>query len=293
MTDGLRDLPMRRRAMRPRRSSLLWLVLTSPGLIAALVIACSDATAPLPTGAIAWNPPARFALWWQMTESCSGRQSDLRAIRWYVVPNATSIDFEGEQVQGVTLGTDRIVLADAFKMDGSLVRHEMLHALLRVGGHPRDAFLVRCDGVVACVTTCETDAGGRPTPAPSAPEISPHDVATRIEVVPRQPSASRDDGAVAVIVSITNPRSTSAWVRLTPQAPGDQVSNTFGVAFDYDDDQRDFSWSYDWTEETRFPLGPNETRRWVFDAILHQGRYGVRGRFNSDTTQRLVVSVSP
>jgi len=267
---------------------------------AAMSIACSELTAPLPSGAIEWTPPARFALWWQMTESCSGRQGDLRAIRWYVVPNVSSIDVDGEKVQGVTFGTDRIVLAEPYRLDGSLVRHEMLHALLRVGGHPRDAFLAACDGIVVCDSVCEADAGGRQTPPPGALEITPHDLVTRVEIVPQQPSASRNDGAVAVIVSITNPRSTPAWVRLTPQAPGDSFSHTFGIAFDYDDtggvfadSGGVFASSYSFTEEPRFPLGPNETRRWVWDGNLFAGAYGLRGWFNSDTTQRVVVNVTP
>jgi len=268
-------------------------MLGGTGVAGASILACRELTAPLPAGAIAWNPPARFALWWQMTESCSGRRGDLRAIRWYVVPNVSSIDVDGEQVQGVTFGTDRIVLAEPYRLDGSLVRHEMLHALLRVGGHPRDAFLVACDGIVVCDSVCEADAGGRTAPAPDAVEIDSRDLITRVEIVPQQPSGSRNDGAVAAIVSITNPRSTPAWVRLTPQAPGDSFSHTFGIAFDYGDTGDVFASSYSFTGEPRFPLGPNETRRWVWDGSLFAGAYGLRGWFNSDTTSRLVVNVTP
>jgi hypothetical protein len=227
-----------------------------------------------------------------MTESCSGKQGDLRSIKWYVVPNATSIDLNGESVQGETIG-NRIVLVDKFRLDGPLVRHEMLHALLGVGGHPRSAFLDACEDVVVCDSVCEADAGGRPAPPPGAPELALRDVATRVEVVPRQPAVSQDSGAVAVIVSITNPLSNPAWVRLTPQAPGDPFSHTFGIAIDYDDPARVGTWAYDWIEGTRFPLGANETRRFVWDDELPTGDYGIRGYFNVDTAPRFVLKVGP
>ena len=202
---------MRRTGGLPRVATLSFML--GCACAATVAVACTDLTYPLPDGAIQWTPPARFALWWRMTESCSGRQGDLRAVRWYVVPNATSIDVDGQQVHGETIG-NRIVLADSHRLDGPLVRHEMLHALLGVGGHPRDAFLVACNDVVACEGACETEAGGRPAPLEGATELAPRDLVTRVDVVPRPPAASQDSGAVAVIVSITNPRATPVWVRI-------------------------------------------------------------------------------
>jgi hypothetical protein len=279
-----------------RRSShlaRLSFVLACACAAALLVVACSDVTAPLPTGAIEWNPPARFALWWQMTESCSGRQGDLRAIRWYIVPGATSIDIDGKSVQGVTIG-NRIVLADAYRLDGSLVRHEMLHALLRgENGHPRDAFLVACNDVVVCDSVCEADAGGRLHPPADAPELLPHDVVTRVEVVPRQPAASKDSGAVAFIVSITNPRATPVWVRLTPPGSSDAIGLTFGLAIDYGDTRGTAYRGQTGIRGTRFPLLPNETRRYVWDTDLTAGTYGIRGWFNADTASRFTLNVAP
>jgi len=255
-----------------------------------LAIACDVPTAPLPAGAIEWTPPAKFALWWQMTESCSGRRGDLRAIKWYVVPNVSSIGLNGQSVQGETIG-NRIVLVDRFRLDGSLVRHEMLHALLPgSAGHPRDAFLVACDGIVACDSVCEADAGGRTMPAPDAPELDPRDLSTRLDVVPLDPSVSRDSGAIAVIVSITNPLATPAWVRLD-SAPD---SSTFGICVDYNDGRRGCGiWGKTGILGARFPLAANETRRYVWDEQLWAGDYGIRGWFNADTAPRIVVNVAP
>jgi hypothetical protein len=262
--------------------------------VAAIAVACTDILAPLPNGATPWTPPAQFALWWRMTESCSGTQGDFRSIKWYIVPNVKSFDLDGQEVQGETIGTDRIVLVESMRLDGLLVRHEMLHALLRDTGHARQ-FLNACNDIVACEGACEKEAGGRPVPPPDAPVITPRELNTRVEIVPRQPFASQDSGAVALIVSITNPLSTPAWVRLTPQAPGDPVSHTFGMAMDYNDPNPEgygFK-GYYFIEGTRFPLGANETRRLVWDDILPAGTFGFRGWFNADTSARLVVTVGP
>ena len=275
------------------RVATLCRVLGCTGVVVASAIACADVTAPLPAGAIAWTPPARFALWWQITESCSKRQGDLGAIEWYIVPDASSIDVGGDRVQGVTMG-DRIVLAGEFRLNGPLVRHEMLHALLRgTSGHPREAFLVACNDVVVCDRVCEADAGGRPSPPPDAPVLAPHDVAARVEVVPRQPAASQDSGDVAVIVSITNPLPTPAWVRLSPQDVGDPFSRTFGVMIDYGDPRYISARGYDRIVGAHFPLAANETRRWVWDGNFGAGSYGIRGYFNDDTVPRFVLRVTP
>jgi hypothetical protein len=260
-----------------------------------LVTACILPTEPrLPSGATPWTPPVVFALWWRMTEACSGRSGDLRAVRWYVVPDVQTIEVDGARYDGFWFsGPDRIVLADAHRLDGLLVRHEMLHSLLGKAGHPRDSFLTACDGVVACEGACAVETGGRELPPPDAVEISPHDVGTRIEIAPREPAESLDSGAVAVTVSITNPLNVPVWVRLEPQAPGDPFSHTFGVAADYDESSsRVFAYSYAWIEGVRFPLGARETRHFVWDnQPLSAGRYGIRGFFNTDTAARVVLTV--
>ncbi|MFL5617558.1 MAG: hypothetical protein ACJ79A_04085 [Gemmatimonadaceae bacterium] len=208
------------------------------------------------------------------------------------MPDVQSIEVDGKTYHGFWYGApDRIVLADTRRLDGPLVRHEMLHVLLRAQGHPRDPFLTSCEDVVVCDGACLVEAGGRVPPPPTAPELSPRDVATRIEIAPREPAQSLDSGAVAVTVSITNPRAEPVWVRLVPQAPGDPFSHTFGFAIDYDDANRVGSAGYTWAEGDRFPLGARETRRYVWDDQLSAGRFGVRGYFNTDTAARIVVTV--
>ena len=263
--------------------------------IAALVCACSRPTAPgLPAGAVRWIPPARFSLWWQMTESCSKRAGDLGTVEWYVVPNAMTLDIGGERLHGYWIGTpNRIVLADARRLDGPLVRHEMLHALLQTIDHPRDPFLIDCDGIVSCDGACDVDTGGRASPPESASEVSTRDVRTRLDIAPGQPAQTLDQGAVALVVSITNPRSEPVWVRLTPQGASDPFSTTFGIAVDYEDPARIGTSAYTWITGSRFGLEPGATRRYVWDGQLPAGRYGIRGYFNIDTAPRIILEVAP
>jgi hypothetical protein len=229
-----------------------------------------------------------------MTEACTGRVGVLGEVQWYVVPNASTLDADGGRVHGYWVGSpDRIVLSDAHRLDGPLVRHEMLHALLQTAGHPRDSFLTACDGVVSCDGACASETGGRSLPTAAAPELSPGDLVTRTEIAPERPAESIDSGALAVTVSITNPRTEPVWVRLTPQAPGDPYSQTFGVVLDYDEPSRIGTSVYEWTAAARFPLGPRETRRYVWDGQLPAGRYGIRGYFNTDTATRVVLGVGP
>jgi hypothetical protein len=266
-------------------------------LYAGMIAACESATGPhFPAGATPWVPPARYALWWRMTEACSELTGDLGSIQWYVVPNSTTIEVDGKKLHGYWFGSsDRIVLADAHRLDGELVRHEMLHALLGDGGkHRRDYFVNRCNGIVACDGACDSETGGRQPPPPTAPELLPSSIGTRFEVEPRSPSASSaDSGAIAVIVSITNPLDEPAWIRMTPQDAGDDIAHTFGFAIDYDDPARVMTSGYTWHVGTRFPIGPRETRRYVWDEQLSAGRYGIRGYFNSDTARRVVLDVAP
>src|SRR5260370_10316235 len=120
-------------------SRATWVVWVSARLGASVVglrAACEPGGLALPEGAVQFTPPAVDAQWWALTESCSGLSGDLSAISWYVVPNARHIP--AGDVSAVVEGRwdsvgNRIVLADIGPRDGELVRHEMLHALLRKG----------------------------------------------------------------------------------------------------------------------------------------------------------------
>ena len=262
-------------------------------LMLPLMLSCELATDPgMPTGAVPLSAPARYKLWWEMTEACSGFRGDFDSVRWSVVPRAHTITVEGEEYNGYWFEkAGRIVLAGGSYLDGALVRHEMLHALSG-GGHPRVLYLERCNDIVACEGECEAQGGGRPVPSASAAAVLPRDVKTSVEVVPSAPAASVDSGAVAVIISITNPYDHDVWIQLTPfDALDPFASATFGVMLDYGDPSRPFLHEYTGVEGTRFGLMAHQTRRYVEDVELSAGTVGMRAFFNVDTTERVTVIV--
>jgi hypothetical protein len=123
---------------------------------------------PLPTDAIRFTPPASYAKWWESTEACSGITRSFEAVQFYVVPNASTIHDAkyGEVAAYWSAASNRIVIADFYESQGQVVRHEMLHALLRTGGHPPAYFQGKCAGVVDC-----SEIGCRGAALP--PEIAP------------------------------------------------------------------------------------------------------------------------
>ncbi|HEX7941009.1 MAG TPA: hypothetical protein VF488_04360 [Gemmatimonadaceae bacterium] len=280
--------------MRHRMSSAAARVaLVLAGLLS-VALGCHDSTAPhVPVGAVALTPPARFAMWWRLTEACSATTGDFSSVEWYVVPNTTTLTYENNQVDAFWLGNpDRIVLADARRNDGPTVRHEMLHALRHRNGHPRDAFLTACGGVVACDGACAVETGGYASPSASSPELQPRDVSPRVDVFTPLPAELVDDGgAAAAMITITNPRTEPVWVRLARRESGDLLYPTFGITLDYDADARIFAVGADWSQGDRFALGAGESRRWIWEGQLGRGRFGVLGYFNVDSVPRRVISV--
>jgi hypothetical protein len=278
--------------MRQRVSSATCVALILSALLS-LALACDRATAPdVPWTAVPLAAPTRFALWWRLTEACSGVTGDFASVSWFVVPNTATLNYQGEIVNAYWIGDpNRIVLADAHRNDGPIVRHEMLHALLHRSGHPRSAFLAGCGDVVACEGSCHAEAGDRVPPPASAPELQPRDVGTRVEVMTPPPAGALDTGAVAAMVTITNPRSEPVWVRLTRRDSGDLFYNTFGLVVDYGDPASVAALAAETMPSDRFPLDAGESRRWVWDGTLGRGRFGIRGFFNVDSAARQVISV--
>ena len=186
--------------------------------VMAIAAACHDRlTAVLPSGAERFSAPAAYRLWWQMVETCSGRSASFDRVQWYVVPGAESLSSTDGGIQGEWF-TDgnRIVLAGDSQLDGSLVRHEMLHSLLgpAAANHPRDQFLGRCGGVVVCDERCVADAGP-PAKLPSnTPVVSGDSIEVGAEITPIAPSGSSYDGFFAISITARNPAAHPVIVRL-------------------------------------------------------------------------------
>jgi len=101
----------------------------------------------MPEGAVPVAAPAVYREWYQRTEACSGRTGNLDAVQFYVVPGVETFETrDGPQV-GVWIGeggSHRIVIAGNYQGHEMVVRHELLHTLLRQTGHPEEYFVTRC-----------------------------------------------------------------------------------------------------------------------------------------------------
>lgn len=258
------------------------------------VAACSWITAPLPPNAERFAPPAVYTRWWSMTEACSGRSGDLAAVHWYRVPGS-SVRLDGQDVGGYwSSGDNRIVLPKGYLDDGAAVRHEMLHALLQTGGHPRQQFLGACASLVGCAG-CAIDGG--PFHPPQDHLILPPDsldVASHVELLPPEADGQR---WLALHITSGNPRARAVVVA----APGDAVTPpTFG--YDLRGPVGGIEGGQVSTDSSTLFFRPFETKRWLFEFRVTSelseyhvtsGTYLVRGdyarRFSADDT----VAVRP
>jgi hypothetical protein len=113
-----------------------------------LVGGCTyEPTPALPDGAVSFAAPTAYVTWWDRTSECSGISGDMARVEWYVVPDVATFPTEQGEKVGIRVRTgDRIqiVLAGQYQMHEMVVRHEMLHALLREPGHPDEYFTERC-----------------------------------------------------------------------------------------------------------------------------------------------------
>ncbi len=205
----------------PRSSAApLAAVTRAAPLACALALGCGLVSPPLPPGAESFAPPPAYARWWALVEACSGARRPLGAVRFYRVPHAATVPSwgHGPAAAYYTRASDRIVIAGLYLQMGALVRHEMLHALLRVRGHPRAAFLGRCGGVVLCDAGCRADAGPAPAPDPAAVPVGPRDLEVTAALSPAAPSLAGDGGRFTFTVRVRNPRPYPVVV-VAPAAP--------------------------------------------------------------------------
>ena len=229
-----------------------------------VLVACTNLVDPdLPAHAEEFTPPPVYARWWSVTESCSGLSGDLSAVTWFRVPATYLFLFDGKPVEGYwSRGGNRIVMAGAGTLAGGLVRHEMLHALIKASGHPRAKFLNDCGGVVTCNEACITEAGGPPPPDPAAARVGPEPLEVHVDVEPTAPSRAVDDGFFAVIVSVRNPMTFPINVVLPPHPIGGG-QNTF--AFDFLGQSTVLSGNEFALDPSVYTFAAGETKRHVFD----------------------------
>ncbi len=131
------------RGQRTRKlANTLWL--------SAIVVAVCGIAAPplpLPEGAVPFLPPTVFQEWWDATERCAGISKDFAGVSWYVGPGRQSIPTVAGDKVGLWFGStseSAIVLAGDWMHSELVVRHEILHHLLKNEAHPSTYFKDRC-----------------------------------------------------------------------------------------------------------------------------------------------------
>ncbi|MFN2563760.1 MAG: hypothetical protein ABR499_01945 [Gemmatimonadaceae bacterium] len=263
--------------------------------------ACTTPTEPrFPRDAVSLDAQPQFALWWRMTEACSGLRGDLGAVRWFVQPGVETLHVPGEadgQYGGYWWAQgNRILLTEKAVTDGWLVRHEMLHALVGRAGHRRSEFVDRCGGIVTCTGECQREAGPDPQPPADAVEIDARELDVTVSVVPSTSFGLHDNGGwFAYVVTATNPRPEAVWVRVRRPRPDARGAATFGFV------EGPSVWDYAWTTEPRVAFGPWQTKRYTYDRAAitgagyayKAGAHMVRGFFNNDTTPPVEFTILP
>lgn len=116
-------------------------------LVVASGCSATEPTSATPPGAVPITAPPAYAEWFAQTESCSGLHGPSGQIQWYVVPGVETFETDAGPKVGMWVkegGREIIVIAGNYQNHEMVVRHEMLHSLLRAHGHPTDYFVERC-----------------------------------------------------------------------------------------------------------------------------------------------------
>ena len=103
-------------------------------VLVASTIACADPVAPADVdlhGLAQFEPPAVYLEWWKDLEVCSGTRGDYERVQWFT---ADSLSIDGKDALGLWGAPHDIYLIHTVKNTSWVVKHEMLHDLLRFKG---------------------------------------------------------------------------------------------------------------------------------------------------------------
>lgn len=113
--------------------------------------ACADIFGGLPLeylDAVEINNDSMLKPLWNELESCSGRHRSFHAVDFFYVPRDALPANDRIRTLGQFFpATNRIYVVESKRNDRSVLRHEMMHALLRdKAGHPPEYFSIngRC-----------------------------------------------------------------------------------------------------------------------------------------------------
>lgn len=242
---------------------------------------------PLPQTAVPMTPLPQYKLWWSVTTQCAKIVRRFEDIHWYVVPGVRSFSTEVGTANGAYQQVNnRIILAEGVLNAGAVVRHEMLHALLRQPAHPVDYFQRRCSGVVTCNGTCANAVDPSPPPG-AATAVTPADLVLDLALLPTTGELQQSGGWYVAMVSVRNPQSTP--VRVTLPVLGSGETAIFGYA------DQCFRVTHTWPHYAMV-LAPGETRFGAFDGRwCGSGTGALRGRgsLGGDSTVARQFVVEP
>ena len=162
-----------------------------------------------PESAVEFNPPGYFRSWWQVVEECSGGRASYDEVSWYTAPHS-DLEVRGEPAFGAWFEQgNRIALASGTTKNPSLVRHEMLHAILRAGGHPSEYFQQKCADEVVCGRECVAAVS-----RDQAREVTRQTLHVYARSFPETPSLTAQEGKVTIVVHVRNPSNEAVFVRM-------------------------------------------------------------------------------
>ena len=258
-----------------------------------LAAACKEPTGtiPFPDDAVEVAPSAPYARWWKMTQSCAQHAGPMGMVHFYVVPRISIDDGDTRYAGYWYRDGNRIVLAEPYAMDGAVVRHEMLHALLQRGDHRRADFVDRCGGIVDFGDGLhEESAELLAAPGPGSPVLPPSEFKIDLVLAP-QPIAltAPDSGWLSATVVVTNPRNEPVWARIQ-RSGHDSIGPTLGVTVDGVSIRMSRT---RYSVDTLVAFGPGEVKRQVLDFKLDAplSRWRARALFNADTGSWAAVPV--
>jgi hypothetical protein len=286
--------------MRGTISSRHALVLKLAVVTATLTLAaCDRLIDPLfPSDAQEFSPPPVYSTWWNMTQACSGLTGSFAAVHWYKTAQPLRDRRTGEPIVGYWNSIDnRIVLTNDAALDGGSVRHEILHSLIRKGGHPRNQFLGKCLGTVPCQGSCIRDAGPYQQPPETPTHIRGDSLEINVDIEPKNPTSAHDGGFFSMTVLVRN--RTNHWATVPNYYSyifsGVDSSSTFD--FDVRGPAGGIAGGEVRMDPSEWIFAPAETKKQVFDfsignnAVAHQlppGNYIARGGYSewmsSDST---------
>ncbi|MCC6930945.1 MAG: hypothetical protein IT359_18285 [Gemmatimonadaceae bacterium] len=194
----------------------------------------------------------------------------MRDVSFYVVPGAAEIPLaDGHPVSGRwDDGANRIVLAGNAQLHGSLVRHEMLHALMRNGDHPREMFIGRCAAEVVCIDDCIVAGGRPPPPDPTAVHVPSDSLRVSVEVTPPQPQRAIMNGHFMMIIQARNETPQALIIDLAPSGDAGPP-RSWGFKLVGNGGSQWYDLRADVPEVVRF--APFEVKRFIFDFRVHAG----------------------